>query len=386
VNATVIELPALERGLDPDVVDERLAAIALACEESDAAAAFYLHEVETRKIFLGFSHPTTARYAEARHGLAPDLTWRLLRAARVCERSPVIRAAFERGDVPLYKMDPLKNIIGLDEDERWAAMAADKKVSKEQLLSAVQRRLGEEPDDTYVWLRMKVPPSLHDLIEDGVEKASRYAGARISRAEAFEIVFANWRDTLIDPSERDPSLTRLDPVIDYGSATSECDDAVEAESAVGASRAAEPEAPPAVEREPEHEPEHEREGAPATERDVPAVEERPDASWRSPTRVGDSPMTIAERFERDARFRLEVLWTAGWRCAGCGARCELEVDHIRTRALNPRLRWDVTNGCVLCASCHAAKTTGLLRVERLPDGSLAFARPSRWKRPPERGP
>ncbi|MGH7857912.1 MAG: hypothetical protein ACREQY_11330, partial [Candidatus Binatia bacterium] len=214
-DATIIELPALEHDLPPDEVDARLAAIALAVEQTDYARAFYLREIETRHLYLGFGHKTTAQLAEARHGLAPDLTWRLLRAADICGRSPVLRAAFERGDIPLYKMDALREVIGLDEDERWAALASDRRVSKQALRSAVKRRIGEEPDDTFVWIRVKVAPSAYARYQEALEKARRYAGAQIGEAEALEAILTDWLNTPIDESEQDPELTALDPVIHY---------------------------------------------------------------------------------------------------------------------------------------------------------------------------
>jgi len=370
-DAIITELPALERGLEPDEVDARLAAIALAVEQTDYARAFYLHEVESRRLYLGFGHKSTAIFAEARHGLAPDLTWRLLRAAAICDKSPAIRAAFERGDIPLYKMDALREVVGLGEDEQWAARASDRGVSKQALRSAVKRRLGEEPDDEYVWIRVKVPPSLFTLYQDGLEKARRYAGAETGEPEALEAILVNWMNTVLDESEQDPELTALDPVIRRRGEQSE------ATSEPGAERTAET----AEAQEPVGEG-----GESRVEQVEPPIVEQSSAltSWSSPTRLGDAPMSREERMALEKQLRAIALWKAGWRCEACGGRCDLHVDHIETRALHPRLIFDEANLCVLCLVCHALKTNGIIRVARLSDGTLRVTRPSRWNEPPPR--
>jgi 5-methylcytosine-specific restriction endonuclease McrA len=174
-------------------------------------------------------------------------------------------------------------------------------------------------------------PSQYRIVQDAFEKARRIAGAEIGHAEALEQIAVEFLNAVHDESERDPSLTALDPDIERAGAT----------------------------------------------------------SWSPPSRIGDRPMSSSneERLERDRTFRLEALWQAGWRCVACGARCRLEVDHIRSRARHPRLRWDPSNRAVECSVCHGLKTSGILRIDPGVDGGPPrVSRPSKWNRPPERGP
>ena len=97
-------------------------------------------------------------------------------------------------------------------------------------------------------------------------------------------------------------------------------------------------------------------------------------------------MTPEERFALEKRLRLKTLYEAGWCCEACGARCDLHVDHMKSRALHPALKLDEENLCVLCAVCHELKTNGLIRVARRPDGTLHVRRPRRWNDPPPRAP
>ena len=67
----IVELPALENDLAPDEIDRRIGSLSAAAEETHAALAFYLHEVERRRIHLGYGCRSTAIYGEERHGLPP---------------------------------------------------------------------------------------------------------------------------------------------------------------------------------------------------------------------------------------------------------------------------------------------------------------------------
>lgn len=69
------------------------------------------------------------------------------------------------------------------------------------------------------------------------------------------------------------------------------------------------------------------------------------------------------------QWKLEVLHRAGDCCQGCGAKrgaiCEccgtkiiLQVHHIKPFARHPELRFDVSNGAVLCPKCHHSRHHG----------------------------
>lgn len=52
------------------------------------------------------------------------------------------------------------------------------------------------------------------------------------------------------------------------------------------------------------------------------------------------------------RFRKEVFSRDGKICCQCGSNEKLEIDHIKAFALYPELRYEPTNGRVLCHACH----------------------------------
>ena len=64
--------------------------------------------------------------------------------------------------------------------------------------------------------------------------------------------------------------------------------------------------------------------------------------------------------KRHKAWRLAVLARDGYLCCGCGRACgskgEAHADHIVPVKVRPDLRYEVSNGQCLCASCHQRKT------------------------------
>src|SRR6185312_14061236 len=57
------------------------------------------------------------------------------------------------------------------------------------------------------------------------------------------------------------------------------------------------------------------------------------------------------------RWRYTVLARDNFTCVSCGAREQLEVDHIKPRLLYPDLTYDIDNGRTLCKPCHRKTPT-----------------------------
>jgi hypothetical protein len=198
--SVAIELPPCERGLAPDEVDRRLGIVARAHSECEAALAFWLFEVDRRRLSLGFGFRDTVQYAAERHGRAYGTTHRLLRAARACERSPLLRDAFERGDIAISKMDVVAPMLhGDSADERWVDRAKSR--SRRDLQSAVQRALGLEPDDERITLTLRFTPSQWRIFQDALERCRRIAGADLGETEAIELIAAEFLTTPVDERE-----------------------------------------------------------------------------------------------------------------------------------------------------------------------------------------
>lgn len=62
------------------------------------------------------------------------------------------------------------------------------------------------------------------------------------------------------------------------------------------------------------------------------------------------------RTERWKRLRVEILRRDKWCCVKCGARGNLEIDHIESVRIAPDLAYEPKNLQALCKSCHSIKT------------------------------
>ena len=56
-------------------------------------------------------------------------------------------------------------------------------------------------------------------------------------------------------------------------------------------------------------------------------------------------------------WRKAVLLRDNYACTACGSKEKLECDHIKPRKDYPCLEYDISNGRVLCASCHKKTST-----------------------------
>lgn len=72
------------------------------------------------------------------------------------------------------------------------------------------------------------------------------------------------------------------------------------------------------------------------------------------------------RTERWKRVRVEVLKRDNWQCVQCGARGQLEVDHI-IPVRDGGSEYDPANLQTLCKQCHAVKTRSEVFGGRKPD-------------------
>lgn len=72
------------------------------------------------------------------------------------------------------------------------------------------------------------------------------------------------------------------------------------------------------------------------------------------------------RTERWKRVRIEVLNRDNWQCVQCGARGQLECDHIKP-VRDGGEEYDPSNLQMLCKACHSVKTRAEVFGGKLPD-------------------
>lgn len=69
-------------------------------------------------------------------------------------------------------------------------------------------------------------------------------------------------------------------------------------------------------------------------------------------------MRVADPFYKTKKWRVlryNAIKKGFGKCAACGAKNELQVDHIKPRGRYPELEWDANNLQVLCIDCNIGK-------------------------------
>ena len=105
-------LPPCEAGLPADEVDARVARAVRIADRGDAVAAFYLLEVDARRLYDQWGYASTIHYAQEAHDMSRDRAYRLLQAARACERCPDLRRAFDDAEIGYSLVAKLAPVIG----------------------------------------------------------------------------------------------------------------------------------------------------------------------------------------------------------------------------------------------------------------------------------
>jgi 5-methylcytosine-specific restriction endonuclease McrA len=73
---------------------------------------------------------------------------------------------------------------------------------------------------------------------------------------------------------------------------------------------------------------------------------------------GITPLNHRVRTSTRAKlWRQAVLKRDNYTCVNCGAKENLEVDHIKQFAYHPNLRFELSNGRTLCKNCHKKTDT-----------------------------
>jgi len=107
-----------DTGLSGIEVERRFRAAAKIMARSEAAAAFYLAEIDDRQLWRELGYSSVIAYAATASGIAAKKAYALLNIGRRLRELPVIRAAFDEGRIGWTKVRDILRIKGsFDETE-----------------------------------------------------------------------------------------------------------------------------------------------------------------------------------------------------------------------------------------------------------------------------
>ncbi|MBL9086846.1 MAG: AAA family ATPase [Planctomycetia bacterium] len=341
-------------GLTAEEVCRRLARAARHEETGRRVLAFYLVEMDQRRLYQATGHGSTAHYAEARLGLDRRRVAELVRVgAKLLELRGLDRA-FCAGRLGWAKVLIVARMATPEHEAAWLERALALDARALALLAARSREGGapRAPGDEkgLPEIRFPVSASVGSLVYAKLEQAQRRLGAELGR----EVDVAGLLDTLLDQflaTQADgsvPGRTRVDAsafrvqLVETGERGAPL--LVSTEDGLFPLDAGGPGG----------------EGA-ASE----AV--RCDAGVRnhhvagSRDAAGDDHDHRARDVKTPPGMRRSVLRRDGHRCRSCRSRWSLMVHHVEFRSHGGRTLHE--NLITLCSRCHGLVHAGLLVIE-----------------------
>ena len=339
----------LERNLSPEHVDARFRQAHRARRTAERALAFYLKEVNDRRLYEAFGYASIRHYARDAAELTNRQTRELLRVAGALEDLPLLAKAYASAALPWSSVREVCRVATAQTEAKWIEEASRLSCrAVEQLVSracfgdspakARERRAGEGVGVESVPLILRVRPEIKAAFEEALREALRASGGE-SLEEA--LVYMTER-TLegIEAAEGEEEGAREDRMGEsrFQVVLYRC------EACGGASVG--------------------KEGNPAP----PSLEARAscDGVTVELSSEGQTSKTVSPKARRS------VLLRDGHRCVvpGCTNRLWLEVHHLVPLAAGGSNESE--NLATLCSRHHALVHEGSLRSVRGEEGRLRW--------------
>jgi len=329
----------LVAGLAPEDVLRRAAMSCRTSEVHQRALAFYLHEIDERRLFLDLGYSSTWHLATSLLDISVPLARELVAVGRELLGLPQIDEAFRAGRISWTIVRILRRFVTPETEAEWLGEAQREGMSSRRLAEeAVGLEKGSRPRKDRYGLpvpRLKivasVDPVVHEMFETARRKLQDEGGVAVTNPELVAFLCERYlREQGQGASESSHSLYRLvlHRSLETGETLLETDDSL-------------------VRVDPAQ--------ADAIRCDADVVNLESDtAGDRDPARV------LLDR-KTPAWMRKKVLARDGHRCRCCGRRGRLTVHHKEFRSEGGPTR--LSNLLSVCLLCHGLIHAGLLRIE-----------------------
>jgi hypothetical protein len=197
----------LEAGLSVKDVHRRALVAHLWGQQAERRLAFYLREMDERRLYRDMGCSDVFHYATTALGLDRRRARALLRLAETLERLPAVAEAFEAGQLGWTKVREIAPIAHEGNEGEWLEKALT--LTSRELEQAVARAGGRparslaaaevvaapDGDGEEVELTLRMPVSVFGMWQDAVRKAREEGGGSVTEPEAFEYVCREFLNT-----------------------------------------------------------------------------------------------------------------------------------------------------------------------------------------------
>jgi len=388
-------------GLDPEEVLRRATFSCRCGEAHQRALAFYLVEIDERRLYLDLGYSSTTHLATSLLDTSQRLARELLAVGRDLASLPRIDEAFRTGKLSWTKTRILRKFATSETEAEWLAEAlpltsrqlAEKTIGLErgrrprceryglpqprlrivaevdpivhQMFEDVRKNLRDDGAGTlttgevlaflcekHLRTRSGDATSRQSASGDPVDGDSASGGDGSSYRSLYRLVIHRSLETGEALLETDDGMVPLDPALaDAAACEAEIVDLTVGLEPGREARARRPAPDDRPEVDPEVAPEH----------DDPAC-------GRSPADAS-SDHTPHDR-KTPAWMRKRVLARDGHRCRCCGSRARVQAHHVEFRSDGGGTRME--NLLTVCARCHGLVHAGLLVIEGKDQASVTF--------------
>jgi Holliday junction DNA helicase RuvB len=320
----------LEEGLAFAEIEQRIGTAYAAAGLRHRVIAFYLQQVDARRLYQLSGFNSTPRYGMARFGMSRREARELLAAGKALQDLPLIDDAFAQGELCWSKVRELIKVAVAQHEDRWLELA--RRLPIDQLTLEVRlAKAGEPPRDRddrkglpEVRLRLDtaLPPDVYAKIERARRKIEDESGRPLEEWEyqeaAADLVLSLRDDGTIEGKTRSDESCYCAVV----HADANC---VETEDG-----------------------------------DLPISPETAEMIACDAGVIDTSNPDAAADRRIPLPLRRKVLARDGHKCRLCGSRHRLHIHHIIPVSMGGLTELD--NLITLCRSCHARAHAGLVRI------------------------
>ena len=190
-DADVFELN-LEQGLPKDEVVRRLGIAARGGDVCHRALAFYLADMEQRRLHQAWGFSKAVDFATARLGLPRSSAYELLATGRRLEELPRLDEAFARGELSWSKVRRIARIALPETEQSWIDRACDASQEEVEALAQAAQvgdlppNLGQGLPRTRFVVRLVLDSMQHEMLERARDKLEAEVGRMVTEQWLFD--------------------------------------------------------------------------------------------------------------------------------------------------------------------------------------------------------
>ena len=326
------EAVVLDEGLPLDQVEHWIGLGYGLSAVGHRVVAFYLRDVDHRRLYHLAGCPSTVRYASSRFGMSRSEARELLAAGHALRDLRKVDEAFAQGELCWSKVRLLVRVASVEHEERWLDLA--KRLSIDELALEVKlAQKGDPPRDRSerkglpeIRLRIdaEVAPEVYARWEQARRKLEAEMGRPLRDGEVIDALLDGGGSEGGAGQENDAGSAAALPYAVHIHLCSQCRAAsVETEDG-----------PVPIET--------------ATAEAMACGADHVDVDGHRTPRLPSSAL------------RRRVHTRDGWRCRGCGSKRSLQPHHVRSWEDGGPTTYE--NLVTLCRNCHTLAHAGLLVI------------------------